>query len=252
MKKSGFVTVFCAVVCVWLMSSCGYKSQVTPIEGSNGYSTYTAKVDGKVLMGVQDAAGVSVCEPRYVDIKYQEGYFSALYPSYEQYDLFDTTGKQVMPEVKKRYCFVQENALADSLTYYSFTSYDEKTYYLFVNMGNRIVGPKSEMSLYPREHVIVYTEGGKFGALSYDNKELVPLSSELSFATREDVKRVRKNGHTVRDTVKTPVIYAHDGKDWQKYSAVTGENLGKLDNRDVELINASDETMLDHVYAVRK
>ncbi len=55
----------------------------------------------------------------------------------------------------------------------------------------KFVGPKKMMSLYPQEHVVVYTEGNKFGALSYDNKELVPLSNELALAVRMDVKRSR-------------------------------------------------------------
>ncbi len=101
-----------AVVCVWLMYSCGEKSQVTHIKGVDGYSTYTARVEGETLLGVQDAIGKSIRDPQYKSVEYQNGYFIAMYPSYEECDMFDANGKEFMLDVQKRFCMYKENRLA--------------------------------------------------------------------------------------------------------------------------------------------
>ncbi|MBR1649392.1 MAG: hypothetical protein IJ689_07875 [Alphaproteobacteria bacterium] len=247
MKKLFIAAIF-ACVCV-MMASCNYVPKITPIEGS-GYATFTDKVDGQELLGVQTTDGAKIIKAVYADIRYEGGYFIAQLPNYGDYALFDADGNEVMSDVKKSVCAYSAN-VTDSLGHFIFGTLEGDAagiYWLFPT-GEKIVGPRSDMHLYPLEQVIVYKQDGKFGVLSYGNQELSPLGEQLCFATRTDV--VRQKGK--REKVETPVIYVSDkGKDnWQKFSRLSGAPLGKLDAQDIDLINKSAETMLDDVYAVR-
>lgn len=252
MKKTVFAALIVAVASVF--TSCGYKSKIAPIEGSD-CSTYTAKVDNQVLKGVQNAAGVQIKAPLYEDVTFDHGFFVGVYPSYKAYDLFTPDGKDVLPELDKTLCVYSENA-TDSLGHFLIRTGqdpDAMTYWYFPSSG-KVVGPQVQMHLYPIEGYVLYEKDGKFGVLTYDNKDLITPAEQLVFAVRKDVKKVRNGKKTVREKTETPVIYtaAKGSDDWKKFSGVTGEALGAIDAQDADLINKSGETMLDNVYAVRE
>lgn len=252
MRKSVFVA-FVAICVSVLCVSCGYTPKVEPIERSNGFSTYTQKVDDRELMGVQNASGTSIRDARYTGVEYQKGYFIGTIAAYQSYELFDTQGKEVLPKVKKSVVGFWDN-VTDSLQHFAIEEANTELRYWFFPSNGKIVGPQKDMHLYTLEQLIVFEKDGKYGVLNYDNKELVPLCNQLVFATRTDVKRVKQGKKFVRETVKTPIIYtAIKGKDdWKKFSAVTGQPLGELDSQDADLINKSNDTMLNDVYAVRE
>lgn len=252
MNKSVFVA-FVAICVSVLCASCGYTPKVEPIEGSNGFSTYTQKVDDRELMGVQNASGVSIRDARYTNVEYQKDYFIGTIAAYQSYELFDAQGKEVLPKIKKSVAAFSSN-VTDSLQHFAIEEANTELRYWFFPSNGKIVGPQKAMYLYSPEHLIVYEKDGKYGVLNYDNKELVPLCSQLAFATRTDVKKVKQGKKFVRETVKTPIIYTGEkGKDdWKKFSAITGQPLGELDSQDADLINKSHDTMLDDVYAVRE
>nr|QIM10518.1 hypothetical protein PlAlph_4100 [uncultured Alphaproteobacteria bacterium] len=252
MKKTVFAALVVAIVSVFV--SCGYKSQVAPIDGSD-YSTFTAKVDNRILKGVQNAAGEQIKEPVYQEVAYDHGFFIGTYPSYREYDLFTADGKDILPELVKTICVYSENA-ADSLGHFVIQTGSDSNvmnYWYFPDL-NKVIGPQECMYLYPTEGYVLYEKAGKIGVLTYDNKDLIEPSSRLVLAVRKDVKKVKNGKKTVRENVETPVIYTadKDNNDWKKFSGVTGESLGELDAQDADLINKSGDTMLDNVYAVRE
>jgi len=120
-------------------------------------------------------------------------------------------------------------------------------------MSKKVVGPRGGMRLYPLEQVILYEQDGKMGLLSYDNKEVSPLGTQLVLASRQVTKVVKDGKKTVRQNVEVPVVYVGEkgSDDWQKFNRLTGEAMGAVDNTDIDLINKSNETMMDYVYAVR-
>lgn len=251
MKKTVFAALIVAVVSV--LVSCGYESKVAPIEGSD-CSTYTAKVDNRVLKGVQNANGEQIKAAVYEDVVFDHGFFIGTYPSYDKYDLFTADGKDVLPELTKTICVYSENA-TDSLGHFAIqTKEGQNTVnYMYFPALDKVVGPRERMYLYPIEGYVLYEKDGKFGVLTYDNKDLITPADQLVFAVRKDVKKVKNGKKTVRENVETPVIYtaAKDSKEWKKFSGITGEALGALDAQDADLINESRDTMLDNVYAVR-
>ena len=252
MKKIVFAALIVAVVSV--LASCGYKSQVVPIEGSD-CSTFTAKVDNRVLKGVQNANGEQIKPAVYEEVVFDHGFFIGTYPSYDKYDLFTADGKDVLPELTKALCSYSVNA-TDSLGHFFIRTGEGaavQNYWYFPVM-DKLVGPQKEMYLYPIEGYVLYEKDGKFGVLTYDNKDLITPAEQLVFAVRKDVKIVKNGKKTVRENVETPVIYtaAKGSSTWTKFSGVTGDALGALDAQDADLINKSGDTMLDNVYAVRE
>ena len=73
MKKNAVAT-FVALICVLMVASCEYKPKVVEIAGSDGFATFTQKVDGRELLGVQDAAGNALTEATFVRVEYEKGY----------------------------------------------------------------------------------------------------------------------------------------------------------------------------------
>ena len=251
MKKNAVAT-FVALICVLMVASCEYKPKVVEIAGSDGFATFTQKVDGRELLGVQDAAGNALTEANFVRVEYEKGYFICSYPNDEGYNLIDKQGKKLFPELgKMRYCMLSEN-VTDSLNHFTVGN-AEHCYWLFPAMGNRVVGPRKAMRLYPLEKVIIYEQDGKMGLLSYDNKEVSPLGTQLVLASRRVTKTVRVGKKVVKQVVEVPLVYVGEkgSDDWKKYNRLTGEPMGAVDNTDIDLINESGETMMDYVYAVR-
>lgn len=253
MKKSVFSAIFAAVVLTFV-TSCGYQSQTKAIDGTEDYTVYTARPDKTVLEGVQTKDGQKITEAKYISVTYEHGYFIGVYPEYKEYDLFGSDGKEVLSGVKTNASWASN--LTDSLSHFHLVSAEGKCFWFFPS-NKRIIGPFERAYLYPLEGVIVTTTKDEklYGVIRYDGSEILPVESkQLIFATRKDVKRVKKNGKFVREEVLTDLIYANstDGDNWVKYSRETGKKLGANDRQDVDLINASDDTMLDKVYAVRE
>lgn len=114
MKKTVFATLVVAGVSVFV--SCGHKSQVAPIDGSDCL-TFTAKVDNQILKGVQNISGHRIKESVYDRVVYEHGFFIGTYPSYCEYDLFTADGKDVLPDLTKTLCVYSEN-VSDSLGHF--------------------------------------------------------------------------------------------------------------------------------------
>lgn len=70
-----------------------------------------------------------------------------------------------------------------------------------------MVGPRKAMRLYPLEKVIIYEQDGKMGLLSYDNKEVSPLGTQLVLASRSVTKTVRVGKKVVKQVVEVPLFY---------------------------------------------
>ena len=239
--KNLIVATFVALICV-LIASCEYQPRVEEIAGSKGFATFTQKVGDHELLGIQNAAGVQIAEAQYEGVTFKDGYFIGIYPDYGGYDLLDTNGKSVAPTPGRlRFCsYAMENA--DSLNH--FVVGDEKDFYwIFPKFGGRVLEPQKSMYLYPLEQLIVYETDGKFGVLTYENKDLIAPANRLVFANRKTGK------------LNLPIVYAFysdgDKKEWKKISRVDGNDLGKLDNDDLGLIKNSIRTKLGRVYAVR-
>ena len=83
-----------------LFAACGYKSVITPIEGSD-LSTYTAKTKTeKVVMGVINRAGERIVPAAYDAITLQNGCLVAQYEAVDRqfYNLFLLDGKKAIDE----------------------------------------------------------------------------------------------------------------------------------------------------------
>ena len=250
MKKNAVAT-FVALVCVLMVASCEYKPKVVEINGSDGFATFTQKVDGRELLGVQDVAGNALTDACYTRVEFEDGYFVCHYPD-EGYDLVDRNGNSMFSALGKvQYCSFVQN-MADSLSHFSFGN-DGERYWFFPEMGERIVGPRQALHLYPLEQVIIYEQDGKMGVLSYDNQEVSPLGTQLVLASRKVTKTVKDGKKVVKQVVEVPLVYVGEkGSDnWKKYNRLNGEPMGAVDNIDIDLINKSSETMMDYVYAVR-
>ena len=251
--KKNVVATLVALVCVLMVASCDYKSKIEEIKGSDGFATFSQMVGDQELLGVQDASGNQLTEACFDRVEYESGLFVCRYPNDEGYNLLDRSGRNLFPDLgKMRYCTYSMN-VTDSLCHFVMGGKDG-CYWFFPAMGNKVTGPQKSMFLYPLEQVIVYKKDGKMGLLSYDNEEIGPMGTQLVLASRSVVQNVKNGKKTVRQVVEVPVVYVgeKDSDDWQKFSRLTGESLGKVDNTDIDLINKSTETMLDDVFAVRK
>jgi len=251
MKKNAVATLV-ALVCVLMVASCEYKPKVVEISGSDGFATFTQKVGDRELLGVQNASGNPLTEACFANVEFESGYFVCSYPDGEGYNLLDEQGKNVFPDLgRMRYCSFSTN-VTDSLGHFVVGN-ENKRYWFFPMMSKKVVGPRGGMRLYPLEQVILYEQDGKMGLLSYDNKEVSPLGTQLVLASRQVTKVVKDGKKTVRQNVEVPVVYVGEkgSDDWQKFNRLTGEAMGAVDNTDIDLINKSNETMMDYVYAVR-
>lgn len=140
--------LFVLALAIGMMTSCGYQSVTTPIEGTSLY-TYTANVDGKIVTGVKKmadpAAGPqvktdqTVIEAAYTGIGYKNG--SLLGITGNQATVYTTDGHKIFGPA--------EGLLIYKDGYFGINESDKLTTY---------IDPKTAIVVGPRQNIVVTPE----------------------------------------------------------------------------------------------
>ncbi len=144
-------------VAVVAMTGCGYKSVVTPIEGTN-LSTYTAKVDNKILLGVMNSNGNILIEAAYAAVQFRNNVLLAV--SGKQATLYSVDGKKLTAPLENLYIY---DGFFGVKTDGNLTTY--------ISPEGAIVGPYDTIYIDVKD-ILMVKKGNSYGLFSRDGKYL--------------------------------------------------------------------------------
>lgn len=212
-----FLKIAMILAMVAFATSCGYKSEITPIPETD-LSTFTAQTpDKKIVMGVMNSAGIRLIPPAYSAITLQSGCLIAQYEVAGQklYNLFLQDGNKA----------IDENLLTCEWITDHFRATNSKGEFLYYPETEKTFGPH-KFSVKMENFIFYQTEKGagvanKSGIIMSEQTEIYLIKDQKSNAFFFAVP----NG-------KKAVLYDASGKEVKKLSQWSWTQLQKKIKKD--------------------